>query len=503
MSDLNMQSSSSFNINYEVEYDIAEEEANNNGDENFEFIPEENILKKREDMIKDAIDSLSLGRPEAILAMIYLEWDIDKLNDWLEDPDNNRIKAGIELSPETKESLKQQGVPENGEYCLTCGEEKNDTFLSLSCGHQFCGECWTEYLKEKLKNPLAVLFVKCQQIGCTCVVPEKVLKKLFANDTNLLNKLNKAIYKNFINGNKDFQQCPNPQCHFYTFSEFHLAHEIKCKCGTIYCFKCSREPHKPCSCELYQQWLKLNDSNNNDDLWIEANTKECPHCHQKIEKSYGCNYMLCDKKAGGCGFAFCYVCETDWAQHSQDHFKCNKYTEAVKNKEKNANKLKEELQKIEFYYKLCMNNNKACEILNKKTREEIEEKIEVLVAMKNISNLETAFIIEALDTVIKGKTILKYTYIVGYYMNDGDNKNIFEHEQGILQYWTEELHRRLIDNEISDIIQTEGYDSFTNAMKNYRNTMNILTKNVQKLMKGLSDDVESKFNQDVNKALFK
>ena len=28
MSDLNMQSSSSFNMNYEVEYDIAEEEAN-------------------------------------------------------------------------------------------------------------------------------------------------------------------------------------------------------------------------------------------------------------------------------------------------------------------------------------------------------------------------------------------------------------------------------------------------------------------------------------------
>ena len=22
--------------------------------------------------------------------------------------------------------------------------------------------------------------------------------------------------------------------------------------------------------------------------------------------------MLCDKRAGGCGKAFCYVCETDW-----------------------------------------------------------------------------------------------------------------------------------------------------------------------------------------------
>ena len=80
-----------------------------------------------------------------------------------------------------------------------------------------------------------------------------------------------------------------------------------------------------------------------DKRWIQANTKECPNCHQKIQKSQGCNYMYCDPKAGGCGKAFCYVCETDWAKHSQDHFNCNKYTEEIKRKEREAKKIQQDL----------------------------------------------------------------------------------------------------------------------------------------------------------------
>ena len=64
----------------------------------------------------------------------------------------------------------------------------------------------------------------------------------------------------------------------------------------------------------------LKSNSKNDDLWIEANTKECPHCHQRIERILGCNLMLCDKKAGGCGKTFCYICETDWEKHTQNHY---------------------------------------------------------------------------------------------------------------------------------------------------------------------------------------
>ena len=92
----------------------------------------------------------------------------------------------------------------------------------------------------------------------------------------------------------------------------HSARKIRCKCGTSYCFKCSKEIHRPCSCEMYEKWNRLNDNSRNDEKWIEANTKECPHCHQKIEKIRGCNYLYFGKKVGGCRHTFCYVCETDW-----------------------------------------------------------------------------------------------------------------------------------------------------------------------------------------------
>lgn len=54
--------------------------------------------------------------------------------------------------------------------------------------------------------------------------------------------------------------------------------------------------------------------------------------------------MFCTTKEVGCGHAFYYVCETDWSKHSQDHFKCNKYTEKIKEKEKNAQNIQSQLE---------------------------------------------------------------------------------------------------------------------------------------------------------------
>ena len=53
-------------------------------------------------------------------------------------------------------------------------------------------------LKRKDKTPLSALLAKCPQNGCTCVVYEKIYRK-FLDDKKSLEKLDKAIYKNFIN----------------------------------------------------------------------------------------------------------------------------------------------------------------------------------------------------------------------------------------------------------------------------------------------------------------
>ena len=504
-SDLNLQNNPSSNDfqDYDYDYEYNEDDLNQQIviDENINFIEEKDILNEREKMILEATEKLFLERNLAILVMIYYEWNLDKLDNWYEDVDQNRIKVGIELSENLKKQFKKEGIESFGNSCLICCEDKNDDFYSLSCGHEFCADCWKEYLLEKLKAPLGALQVRCPQQNCTCIVGEDVYRK-FIKDKNLLEKLDKAIYKNFINRNEDFKQCPNPHCHYYSKSNMHSAREIKCKCGISYCFKCSKESHRPCSCEMIQKWNKLNDNSKNDEKWIQANTKECPHCHQKIEKSKGCNYMLCDKRVGGCGHAFCYVCETDWAKHSQDHFNCNKYTDAVKNKEKNANKIKQLLKRYDFYFSRYMDLKKGVEHLNQKIRIDIGEKITFLFDLKNLSVIETQFILDAVETVISGTNLLKNTYVFGYYMKDNAKKDYFEHEQGILQYWTEELRRLLTDDHLNQIIQEENFGLFNDFLKNYKNSVNNIISSIQKYSKGLIDDIENNFISEIDFGIY-
>ena len=354
--------------NYDEEEDLNEIIVTN---ESKNFLYEDEIMKEREKDIKEAMEKLYLSREDAILAMILFRWNIDKLDSWYEDIDGNKIKAGIELSKTTMQKLKDEGVEANGKNCLVCFEEKNDEFFSLNCGHQFCQECWSEYLKEKIKTPLSALHATCPQDGCTLIVYEKLYSK-YLKDKKSLEKLDKAIYKNYINKNADIKQCPNEKCHFYVKSSDHSSQEIHCPCGTSYCFKCQKEPHRPCTCEIYEKFIEIKRNTNVEDdnkRWIEANTKECPNCHQKIQRSQGCNYMLCDPKAGGCGHAFCYVCENKWKKHSKDYLNKNKYKKKVKKKKKNAKRIQEELdrdikkyERYDFYYPRYMNYKNAVEV---------------------------------------------------------------------------------------------------------------------------------------------
>ena len=179
--------------------------------------------------------------------------------------------------------------------------------------------------------------------------------------------------------------------------------DVECLCGTTFCFKCYKNSHRPCTCYMLEKWEKKCSSDSDDDKWMKANCKECPHCHQKIEKSQGCNYMLCDKRAGGCGKAFCYVCEVDWEKHSKDHFNCNKYTEQVKQKENEANKLKIALKRYSFYFDRYMNYHQAVKLSQTKLRVALDEKINLLVMVKNLPRAELKFI----DDCDKREAMLK------------------------------------------------------------------------------------------------
>ena len=489
------------------------------------FLKESEILEERENVISEAKEKLFLKREDAILAMIYYKWNLDKLDDWYENIEENKVKAGIELSKITEKNMKKKGILSNGNNCLICQEKKkNNNFLGLNCNHQFCITCWEEYLKEKIKYPLEALYAHCPQNGCTCIVYEHLYSKLL-KDKDSLEKLNKAINKNFIDRNDDVKKCPNEKCPYYIKSNRHYAREINCKCGISFCYKCSKESHSPFICDIIQKWdiiknkyFIFSSDEEKNDKWLKANTKECPNCHLKIEKSYGCYYMLCDQKVGGCGHAFCFICGEDWEKHGQDHFYCNKYKvemqrkkqlneelekvlyeeEILKNKGINFDKTKNE--RYIFYYIRYKNYEKLIEELNNNLRDNLNEKINVLLAIHGWDKVKLEFIIDALETLIKANKFLKYSYIFGYFMKDTDRKDIFENSQGILEYNTENLYQIFAYGKLNTIIELDP-ENFEILFLEYEKSVTTFAKIIEKFKKEFINDIENKFILDLDNEL--
>ncbi|KAL0314751.1 UNVERIFIED_CONTAM: putative E3 ubiquitin-protein ligase ARI2 [Sesamum angustifolium] len=56
--------------------------------------------------------------------------------------------------------------------------------------------------------------------------------------------------------------------------------EVECVCGLQFCFSCSSEAHSPCSCLMWELWVrKCKDQSGSID-WITKNTRSCPKCHK-------------------------------------------------------------------------------------------------------------------------------------------------------------------------------------------------------------------------------
>lgn len=487
--------------NYEVDdYSLKETHNISNG---VILLKEDQLINEREHTINEAMEVLGMGRDDSILALIYYNWSYEKLSEnWFSDVDLNTFKAGIRLSPQLKKKMESDLIESNGDNCLVCFEEKNENFACLSCGHMFCKDCWRDYLQEKCVDFYTVMTTKCPQAGCTNIVYEKFFLK-FIEDPTAKIRFDKALKKNYTDSNDDIKTCPNPNCNVFIKCIDHIAKDVECICGVTFCFKCYHESHRPCTCEMFEKWEKKNSEESLDDKWVKANCKECPHCHQKIEKSQGCNYMLCDKKAGGCGKAFCYVCGVDWAKHSQDHFNCNKYTETIKNKEKEAMTLKEILKRYSFYFDRYMNYKQAVKSCFSKLKPNLIDKIGLLSTIKGIPRSELKFIDDAFQAVVKGKSCLKNTYIFGYYLKDNKSKKLFEFNQGFLEKNADNLHQLIEQEEINYILQRDEFELWNKMFKNFRNKVVNLTNATVKYQGNLLLEIENNYVNDIDQTLLK
>ena len=440
---------------------------------------------------------------EALVLLTSYQWNSHRLQEeWLTNELSVRIKCGLSLpqAPQTVASSRGvklgavklvYGSQGDCDICYTHMSEKD----ALQCGHSFCCGCWREYLFQRVNEGPQCIGLKCPRFMCSLAVPENMFRKFLQPEMWRLYTRYKC--EHFVLFEKSYRWCPSPGCIY--ISEFPNlgAHEIKCNCGFVYCFACGEEAHRPALCKLMREWSVKNSAESENVTWILANTKQCPKCRKPIEKNQGCNHMTCNKAVAGCGHEFCWLCLGPWAEHNSStggYYKCNKYeTEMqkdgsqVKKEESKRNQAKTELDKYMFYFERYNNHLKA-QKLAKQQLPEVEQKMQLLHDVKRYPIGELEFLKEGAEQVIECRRILKCTYAFGYFLEPGNEKNLFEHLQQQLEENTEHLHE-LAEKKLDEFLDPENLDR--SPFYHYKSNLTNYTQVTKRFLANLLDGIDN------------
>ena len=526
-----------YNENYDEDYNDEEynyeednkeekkEKENNNIYKNpiidYEIIQNSEIIKKRDGIIEKFIECSCLTYDEAELVLIYYNWNYDKLiEEWYDNTEKLKIESHIEQSPESIKAI-NDFISKNkltDDICPICFTEiEKDQFISLKCNHKICTECYIEYINNKLLNePLNILDTPCPLNGCNLYLTRTIFKKCITKK-KMQKIFAKSVVRNFILTNKNIKLCPNPKCNLSIRVQNNISKEIKCQCGTIFCFSCLEESHIPCDCDMIKQWKEFTEDKGSgeDFIWIKENTKKCPKCQQPIEKNQGCNHMTCRRKAGGCGYEFCWVCMQSWNSHTikkiGDYYTCQKiYDEEYKKKEKKKNlyipgRLKklfegekiDELERYIVYYKKWYNYYRNLEISDK-ILEKMKNCKQDLIEKKKMIENDLNFLDESFNTMIDCTRLLKYIYIFKYYLKENINITLFENNLEILQNQTDSLLELIELDTLPGIININDEKIFKEKFLNYKDHAYSLIKSTQTFKNNLINEIENNLYDKVN-----
>ena len=122
--------------------------------------------------------------------------------------------------------------------------------------------------------------------------------------------------------------------------------------------------------------------------------------------------------------------------------------------------------------------------------------------MHNLDIFKLKFITSALETLIKAIKNLKNSYVLGYFIKDNDKKDAFENYQGILEYNTENLYEILVYRNLSTFIDLDS-DNFITLFSEYEKSLETFADITEKYRKEFMDDIENKFNLDLDNDLLK
>lgn len=213
--------------------------------------------------------------------------------------------------------------------CSICYEDQRGTqFLRLDCRHVFCTSCILEqsniHIREGTLDAL-----KCPQPGCNEPLAAHTLRQILEPET--FDRWETLTLQRALDQMSDAAYCP--RCGTLSLEDLSDNCADCPKCFFVFCTLCNEGRHPGVQCVSVETRLAMlrrkaegggsaavaelrkKEHEMMSLATIEKSTKPCPACGMAIQRSEGCNKMVC----GNCNAFFCYKCGKQISGY--DHYK--------------------------------------------------------------------------------------------------------------------------------------------------------------------------------------
>ncbi|KAH7092794.1 hypothetical protein BKA62DRAFT_65974 [Auriculariales sp. MPI-PUGE-AT-0066] len=328
--------------------------------------------------------------------------------------------------------------------CLVCCDDQPISMLALVCNHNYCSDCWAEYLRGKISGE-GECNIRCMAEDCTALVPDSFVQETC--DADVRERFDELVLRDYVGHAKVLKYCPAPDCQYAVScmdaplsSLSTVVPTVTCRKNHSFCFGCPIEgDHRPLICAVAKLWLEKCREDSETATWMKSNTQECPECHAAIEKNGGCNHMTCRK----CKHEYCWVCIGPWSEHDRAWYNCTRFNE----KSSTDARIAQATSRAPLdRYLHCFNRWAQHEGFAKLSGElyaRTEKKMQEMQKMSQLSWIEVQFARRAVDEIVLCRTTLKWTYAMAYYLEEGNAKALFEGNQHDLEKAVEDLYELL------------------------------------------------------------
>jgi ariadne-1 len=416
-----------------------------------EILPYKDVAGVQLSLVRE-VSNLAGVVPDAAESMLnHFAWNKEKLFDkYWADPESCLRAVGVTLgehdgsttasynSRSSSGGLSPKGSSAIDALCNICFDSyPRPEMVSIGCGHTFCHGCYSQYLTVKVRDEgMASTKTTCPQPKCKERVPRALFKTLL--EPALYDKYSAFMLKDFIDTSKIMRACPSAGCDLVAVGSG--VTQVACLCGRPFCFRCGEAAHDPASCSQLAAWNDKCRDESETAHWLIINTKKCPKCDTRIEKNQGCNHMTCRV----CRHEFCWICMNAWAEHGQNtggFYKCNKFVsgEAQGGEKASTEAIaKFELERYLHYYTRFHAHDSSERHARNVQLLKVNQSIEAMQSGSNGLWVDLQFLRQAVLLVIECRRVLKYTYVLGYFLA-GAAKQLFEYHQEMLEKNTDLL----------------------------------------------------------------